>query len=267
MIIQRSPNDESVIAISQVAHSWMSGQMAREWGNAEFGTFQPREPLCYAAELHDIGFFQWEQRPRWNPKTGFPFTFEDLPIGEHIDIWEQSIRQLRAVSAYAALMTSLHFSGLCERRGHKGTVSDARIAEAFLREQRRYQQELRACIAEDWSARAGCTEEAVLRNRKLIATWDLLSLQLSRNPANAFEVEGVPWSRGDAGCMLSVSPSAFSNRVFHVDPWPFSSSPVHLCCEGYLFERPFRSEEELDEVLTAQRFRRLPLEYILLPKS
>jgi hypothetical protein len=267
MIIQRSPNDESAIAISQVAHSWMSGQMARGWGNAEFGTFEPREPLCYAAEQHDIGFFRWEQHPRWNPHTGFPYTFEDLPIGEHIEIWNQSIYQLQAISAYAALMTSLHFSGLCERHSHKGIDSDGRIADAFLREQRHYQKELLAWIAEDWSARGGGTAEAISRNRKLIATWDLLSLQLSRNPSKAFEVEGVPWTGGGAGCTLSVSPSAFSNRVFHVDPWPFRSSPLQLCCEGYLFERPFGSQEELDHVLATQRLIRLPIQYILLSKE
>ena len=155
MIIQRSSNDESAIAISQVAHSWMSGQMAREWGNAEFGVFEPREPLCYAAEQHDIGFFPWERRPRWNPETGFPFTFEDLPTSEHIEIWRRSIDQLGAVSAYAALMASFHFSGLCERHGHKGSEADARTAETFLQEQRRQRDELLTFIAEDWSARAG----------------------------------------------------------------------------------------------------------------
>ena len=160
MIIQRSPNDESAIAISQVAHSWMSGQLDREWGNAEFGTFQPREPLCYAAELHDIGFFPWEQRPRWNPRTGFPFTFEDLPIAEHVEIWRRSICQLQAVSAYAALMTSFHFSGLCERRSHKGVDSGARIAEDFLQEQRRYQAKLLAA-----SPRIGPPVPAARRKR------------------------------------------------------------------------------------------------------
>ncbi|MBV9997721.1 MAG: DUF3891 family protein [Verrucomicrobia bacterium] len=266
MIIQRSLNDESAIAISQVAHSWMSGQMAREWGNAEFGTFQPHESLCYAAEQHDAGFFPWEKRPRWNPETGFPLTFEDLPVSEHIEIWKRSIDQLRAVSAYAALMASFHFSGLCERHGRKGTGPDAGMVDAFLKEQRRHREELLAFITEDWSARAGCTEEAVSRNRKLIATWDLLSLQLSRNPSRAFDVGDVPWTRGNGGCTLSINPSEFSSRVFRVDPWPFSTSLLRVSCEGYLFERPFRSQAELDQTLASQSVTRLLVEYILLPK-
>lgn len=266
MIIQRSSNDESAIAISQVAHSWMSGQMAREWGNAEFGTFQPREPVCYAAEQHDVGFFPWERHPRWNPETGFPFTFEDLPIHEHIEIWKQSIDQLRAVSAYAALMASFHFCGLCERHSRKETGSDAQARETFLQDQRRRREELLGFMAEDWSARAGCTEEAVARNRKLIATWDLLSLQLSRNPSRAFQIGNVPWLGGKGDCTLSINPSAFSSRVFHVEPWPFSTSCLRLCCDGYLFERPFRSQDELDQVLAAQSVARLPVEYILLPR-
>ena len=265
MIIQRSSNDESAIAISQVAHSWMSGQMAREWGNAESGTFQPREPLCYAAEQHDIGFLSWEKRPRWNPETGFPFTFEDLPIGEHVEIWKRSIDQLRAVSAYAALMASFHFSGLCERHSRKGAEPDSRTAEAFLQDQRFHREELLASIAENWSSSPGHTEAAVSQNRKLIAAWDLLSLQLSRNPSKAFVIEDVPWRGEDEGCTLSISPSAFSSRVFYVDPWPFSSSLLRLCCEGYLFQHPFRSQEELDRTLTARNVTRLPVEYLLRP--
>jgi len=46
MIIQNNFEAQRVIAISQTAHAWVSGQMARNWGNEHFSGFVPTEPLC-----------------------------------------------------------------------------------------------------------------------------------------------------------------------------------------------------------------------------
>ena len=55
---------ERVLAISQPAHAWISGQLTREWvGPAS-------EPLCLAAEQHDIAWLDWEAAPSFDPATG-----------------------------------------------------------------------------------------------------------------------------------------------------------------------------------------------------
>ena len=267
MILQKNGSDGSVLVISQVAHSWMSGQMAREWGNAQFLGFEPWEHMCYAAEQHDAGYFEWEEHPRWNPATGLPCTFEELPISEHVTVWRRSIRRLQPVSVYAALMTSFHFCRLCAMHDREGSEGDAQVARIFLEEQREYQKELLQRVCEDWSTLFACSEEALARNHKLIAAWDLLSLQLSRNPWKAFEVGEVPQAGQQQYGRLSVSPSEAGERVLHVEPWPFHPARVQLCCEGYLLERPLRSQEDLDDTLTAKRFVRLPIQYVLLPKG
>jgi len=46
----------TVIAIPQPSHAWLSGQAIRAWGNAEFGHVSPFEDVCLGAEQHDIGW-------------------------------------------------------------------------------------------------------------------------------------------------------------------------------------------------------------------
>jgi hypothetical protein len=45
MIIQKSFESRHVVAITQTAHAWVSGQLARQWGNESFSSFAPVEPL------------------------------------------------------------------------------------------------------------------------------------------------------------------------------------------------------------------------------
>src|SRR5690349_13441145 len=41
------------IAITQPMHAWVSGQLARAWGNERFGTIEPGEEVCLGAEQHE----------------------------------------------------------------------------------------------------------------------------------------------------------------------------------------------------------------------
>ena len=56
-----------VIAIPQLGHAWISGQLARAWGNEKFAAPAPREVVCLAAEQHDIGWMDWETSPSLKP--------------------------------------------------------------------------------------------------------------------------------------------------------------------------------------------------------
>src|SRR5512146_2824430 len=107
------PVSQGVVVISQPAHAWVSGQLARCWGNEQFGDFAPVEEVCLAAEQHDLGFLAWEQAPTLNKKTGLPHTFMDMPTDAHLDIWSRGIQQMLDYGRYPALLVSLHFTRLC----------------------------------------------------------------------------------------------------------------------------------------------------------
>jgi hypothetical protein len=191
MIIQKSLEGHQVIAISQTAHAWVSGQLARQWGNECFPD-APVEPICYAAEQHDRGFLDWERQPTLNPKSGLPHTFEDIPLSLHVELRKRSILELKAVSLYAALVTSLYFArAVGKQRPIESHEDRQRIAE-FLQEQKALQRNLLGSLRKDPYLRSACSDRAIEYNQKLLAAWDQLSVQLCRNPDSKFSVNDVP---------------------------------------------------------------------------
>src|SRR6516225_4016970 len=114
MIIPPNQPPDRTITISQTSHSWVSGQLARAWGNDRFARFEPYEQICYAAEQHDIGFLDWESQPTLNARTGLPYTFEELLELLLLEICPSGINQLLLVCYYASLVVNLHFCNLCK---------------------------------------------------------------------------------------------------------------------------------------------------------
>ena len=110
------PDGDAVIAIGQPAHAWLSGQLARAWGNERFGAVEPWEEVCLAAEQHDAGMAAWERRPTLNTGTGLPRSFMELTLDEHLDIWHSAAPLVLSQSRYAALLVSMHGTALYERR-------------------------------------------------------------------------------------------------------------------------------------------------------
>jgi hypothetical protein len=192
MIIQKGFEAHQVIAISQTAHAWVSGQLARQWGNERFPSCAPIEPLCYAAEQHDRGFLDWERQPTLNPKSGLPHTFENIPLSLYVELQKKSILELKAVSLYAALVTSLYFVRAVGKQSPVENHEDRQRIAEFLQEQKALQRNLLGSLRKDPYLRSACSDRAIEYNQKLLAAWDQLSVQLCRNPASKFSVSDVP---------------------------------------------------------------------------
>jgi hypothetical protein len=231
MIIQPEQPSQHYLAISQPAHSWVSGQLARAWGNEVFSGFQPFEQMCYAAEQHDVGFLQWERAPTLNQATGLPHTFEDLPEQVHFEIWRTGILQLRAVCPYASLVVSMHFCDLSERIHSRLANRDQSESRAFLIEQRKYQQAIRSSLQGDPLLNEALENDVLAYHRDLIATWDLLSLELCRSRSDHFSVPHAPiWKKAHAG--IRVRKADCVANVWEVDPWPFKVRSVTAVSEA-----------------------------------
>ena len=67
MLFRTEPS--GVLAISQPAHAWVSGQILRAW-DEPLG-----QPLLLAAEQHDIGWLDWETAPTSIPRPGARISF------------------------------------------------------------------------------------------------------------------------------------------------------------------------------------------------
>jgi hypothetical protein len=92
-----------VIAIPQLSHAWISGQMARAWGNERFAAPAPREIVCFAAELHDIGWLERDQSPVFHEDTGLPQEFLQVPAAVHTTLWRNGVTHARTFGRFVAL--------------------------------------------------------------------------------------------------------------------------------------------------------------------
>jgi hypothetical protein len=230
MLLRRDGDD--LIAIGQPAHAWVSGQLARAWGNERFGAVEPWEDVCLAAEQHDAGMAAWETRPTFNPETGLPRSFMELPLDEHLEIWWSAAPLVMSQSPYAALLVSMHGSALYERRDlDRLSPADAARVRAFLAGQRELQERLVA----DLDADAG----AVRRHQRLIWAWDSLSLGLLLGWP-PFTLRAVP--AGGEEIDVEVADGT-------LDPWPFAAPAVTVRCDGRRLAGPYASEAAMRAAL------------------
>jgi len=222
MLLRQAGDD--VIAIGQPAHAWLSGQLARAWGNERFGVLEPWEEVCLAAEQHDVGMAAWERRPALNPQTGLPRSFMELELDEHLEIWWSAAPLVLSQSRYAALLVSMHGTALYERRDQ----TNERV-RGFLAGQ----AELQARLLE------GLDADLVRRNQRLVWTWDSLSLGLLLGWA-PFELTAVPTAAGETDIAV---------REGMLDPWPFDAPQLELRCEGRRLTGRFEDEQAMQEAL------------------
>jgi hypothetical protein len=235
-----------VIAIGQPSHAWISGQIARAWGNERFGRFEPREEVCLAAEQHDAGMAAWDRSPGLNPDTGLPYSFIQMPLSAHLQAWREGPKRILAQSRYAALLVSMHGWRLYLQRDlDKLPRADADAVRAYMDEQRDFQEDLLATLRDDEIAASHADPELVARNSDLLWTWDFLSLALCLGWAPC-RVRDVP----DAGGWVEMHVLAGSEpgRVT-LDPWPFATSSVKVCCEGQRLSGRYETDEALSEAL------------------
>jgi hypothetical protein len=229
------PDGDAVLAIGQASHAWLSGQLARAWGNDRFPVPAPFEEVCLGALQHDIGMADWDLRPERHPDTGLPRQFFELDRRTHLALWTAAPQRVLSQSRYAALLVSLHGTGLYER--FPPTTADPEIARAvatYLHGQRALQAELAAAL--------GAAPEELARNQALLALWDGLSLARDQAP-HALQLGGDAFALARAG---------EGHDTFTLDPWPFAVDRLALRAEGRrLAGAPYADDSALQTALDA----------------
>jgi hypothetical protein len=228
---------DAVIAIGQASHAWISGQLARAWGNALFAAPDPYEEVCLAAEQHDVGMAEWDLRASLNPRTGLPYSFLEIPLQTHLALWTAAPAKLLTQSRYAALLVSMHGTALNERRDlGKLRPQERELVASFLEAQRDRESRVAAQLAVDASELA--------RNQRLVWTWDSLSLAVCLR-WTTLALHDVPDGRGHVEMTLT----SLTAERFALEPWPFAGERVDVHCEGRLLDATFESEDDLHRAL------------------
>ena len=247
---------EGIIVISQPAHAWLSGQLARHWREEEFSG--AIEEVCLAAEQHDIGFLNWEQSPTLNAQTGLPHTFMDMPCRMHLEIWDSSIRQMLRFGRYPALLVSRHFTTLAQRKDREHSTEEQRLTSEFLQEQEALQSSLETSLINDFYYAPFSTGEIILRHQQFVSLWDWMSLLLCHGLTETKIISHVPF-KGGAGSLKLKSLHKNAESKIVVEPWPFTTNRVNLVCEGRRLLKTFRDEEEMRVALKAAAPVMLPI--------
>jgi hypothetical protein len=236
------------IAITQPMHAWISGQLARAWGNERFGDVVPFEEVCLGAEQHDVGHTAWEQAPTLNPQTGLPYSFLEMPRQLHVQLWSQAARRVLPQGRYAALLVSLHGTRLYQRYDADNDLPEnARAVQRYLRQERAFQEELLASLRADPHYRIYATEEVVARNRRLVGVWDALSLAICFGRKHPQSWEQVPTATSPT--TLTLTSLDDDPTTLGLTPWPFRCQQVSLVYEGRYLTETFSDEAMMRQAL------------------
>jgi hypothetical protein len=235
-------DERGVLAIGQPSHAWISGQLARAWGSRRFGPVEPYDEVTLAAEQHDVGWAGRDLEPLYNPHTGLPRSFMEMPLDLHLGLFTEGPRNLVAQSRYAALLVSLHGRRLYERRDLETLApQEARAVRSFIAEQRAFQQELLAALRADRATAASAEDGQVERNSLLVWTWDYISLALCLDWARA-TAKGAPTADGVTD--IEVRRGAHPGCV-ELEPWPFRADALGVRCEGRRLQARYATEAEM----------------------
>lgn len=231
MIVQTQ--GEELVLIRQTDHAVLCGFLAREWGNGLFVRPEPFESFCLAAREHDNGWSEWELEPEIDPRTRMPYSFMSIPTTEHIALYQHGIERLVKADHYAALLVSLHCSGLYDKARatmpgysakyvkseESGVVND--FQQTLRLQQLRLKVDLRAKVGTK-----NYTEETTLQaNLARLEALDRLSLYLCMAPVEPATIDGVPvddqgseadWEVRTNGNEISVSPYPFRKELLSV---------------------------------------------------
>jgi Protein of unknown function (DUF3891) len=239
--------ESRALAIGQLSHSWLSGQLARAWGNRRFAPVEPHEQIALGAEQHDIGWALFDLDPKLSPETGLPRSFLELSVEEHLGIWRGAPERLLSQSLHAALVVSMHGRSLSELRAHNDP-GHAALLQAHIDEERERQR----CL----SAVLGVSPEQAARTQRQMWTWDGLSLALC-NAWRPFVARDVPGADG----LVELELRDRDDGTSTLDPWPFAGSELTVRCEARELATGYASEQEMRAAL--KRTKPITLEFSL----
>lgn len=233
-MIARDLEDGVSIMLTQEMHADLSAQFAAQWGNERFAALSPRQTMLRAATLHDTHFREAETDVPIDVKEGRPYGHRETPFSQkHLDALAANVDWVGGRDAYAALLVSMHHTGLAQNR--YGVINSwhndygastakrpmrAEVAQLVGRleaDQARMRQSLIDAGA------ASATDIAI--NYRLLQTFDLLSLYFCRDGYDGerltpARIEPVPASyREGDDATLSIEPCG--HNMVRIAPWPF----------------------------------------------
>lgn len=188
------------------------------------------EVVVLATALHDLGWQQLDEVPRWNPASGRPYDFREFPPDQRYRSVGEGIDRVEDLHPYAAVLVSLHYATL---------GSPSRPLE-FDEEEEIRRMELLEKLGDDAPG-----PRRIRADLDLLRLFDNLSLFICLKPPGASpdaqpdwltpEILGIPGAAGsrDRESSPRIHLEWRDEETVALDPFPFGSAPL-------LLDLPFR---------------------------
>ncbi|MEE9144706.1 MAG: DUF3891 family protein [Candidatus Binatia bacterium] len=131
-MVVRDRSDGSAIVSTQEDHAELSAQFAAHWGNRDFTKLRPYESMVFATTNHDSGYREWEGNPPMNLEKGRPYGHRENPPSfeqTELEAYVRNIEWVRSHDPYAALLVSMHRTGLWKNRYQVFSKPKGRLRE------------------------------------------------------------------------------------------------------------------------------------------
>jgi len=259
MILQQA--NDPVIAIRQTDHAFLSGFLAREWGNDLFTRPEPFDSLCLAAAEHDNGWQEWELAPGVDPKTFAPYSFMTVPTEEHIALYQRGIDRMIKADLYAGLLVALHCMGLYDRAlatipGYSAKyvrANEQHLANDFVQRLRLQQLRLKVDLRNNPAMKPYVEDNLIKMNSQRLEALDRLSLFFCLGAADHTTIEGVPVN--DQGREADLEVRTVGRNQFTISPYPFRREPLEVAILARkIAKRKYADDIDLQKVVTAAPF-------------
>jgi hypothetical protein len=244
VIVQSAAEGQPHFIITQKDHARMAGQLAQAWGNAQFASLLPREPMEYMVAHHDEGWIALDEQCLMDEKTRLPYHLTQTPLLELIKTGAGSPDFNEAHHAYSGLISSMHTWGLYNGRyglsdkifinsipaEHRPAVD--KLLDGEIARQERLKRELDQV---NTGIAVWIQPPQLFHNYKLLQFFDTLALYFHTTHEEArgeATFLNVPIGVGNDTTVTIKR----SEGAYYVNPYPFAQEALEVYVEGrYLY--------------------------------
>ncbi|WP_046228396.1 DUF3891 family protein [Paenibacillus dauci] len=208
--------EHSFIMIRQHDHARLSGEFSRHMDSGPTRDTKRWDEVLLGCEQHDRGWIPLDQIPVWNDAEEKPFTFMNFPEPAKLVFYRYGISQLEEMSAYGALLASLHYTALVSHYGEEDP-----FCQAFLQEEKERQERIREQLSP--------ADDELAYHRSVLELCDDLSLYACLNEPGVNKSEEQDWWKDgfavgkklDVTDHQTIMPEWTEPGMIKLSPFPF----------------------------------------------
>lgn len=180
MIIRET--EEAFVMTTQDDHAHFSEEVARGFREEWFLDGKYKQDCLLAIREHDRSWIRLDDTPIWNDHAAVPFTFIDYPVLPKLVMYELGLNEVEEMSAYAALICSMHFASFFKSVQGAGHEAEIDFYHRELARQARLKEKLNHP-----------DDALIARHFQLLQLCDDISLYICMNEEDASKEQEHPW--------------------------------------------------------------------------